>query len=278
MGRGRAQRAFARRDAGSTRRAATLAAAALGLLAAAGRSPHAGTDLVRAASWARRAEQHDLAAWCARKALDRENELSSWDRTAAILVLAVVVGDPDVVRRLYRYVGVLDHADEIRVVAELLRPELRPDEGTPLSTAGDAIMANDRRTAAEVLQQEIDVQRTRLIDDDLMRGLSAAYAALAAPALDLEALRAGVRLLVGYLRDRGRFGQGPPPAHAGIDLLLNLLTIDPGSQEAEVLVEVIDGLADAGLPERAAGRSGRQRRDDVLDIELLQAEIAQETA
>jgi len=256
---------------------ATLAAAALGLIATAGQTDHAAGDLVRAANWARRVEQHDLAAWCARQALDREETLSPSGRASALLVLAVATRNPDAVDRLYSVTAMLSSDDEIRVIADSLRPSLHPD-GRPdyLDAAGAAIEAEDRRTAAELLRRDMDALRERLTDDDMMRGLSAAYAALAAPVLDGGALRSGLTLLVRHLRDRQRFGQGPPLAQAGIDLLLNLLTIRPGSTEAEVLVEVMDGLADVGLPELVAGGAGHHTADDLFDAELLQADVARE--
>jgi CHAT domain-containing protein len=254
---------------------ATLAAAALGLIAAAGQTDHPGGDLVRAANWARRVEQHDLAAWCARQALDREETLSASGRALALLVLAVATRSPDVVDRLYSVTAMLSGDDGIRVIADSLRPSLHPDERPDyLDAAGAAIEAEDRRTAAELLRRDMDALRERLTDDDMMRGLSAAYAALAAPELDGDALRSGLTLLIRYLRDRQRFGQGPPPAQAGIDLLLNLLTIHPGTTEAEVLVEVMDGLADAGLPELVAGDVRVRTENDLFDAELLQADIA----
>ena len=69
----------------------------------------------------------------------------------------------------------------------------------------------DRRAAARLLGVDIDDLRTRMADDNMLRGLSIAYAALAAPELDPDALRRGIMLVTGYLRDRQRFGDRPSP-------------------------------------------------------------------
>src|SRR5205085_670195 len=133
-------------------------------------------ELVRAANWARSVEQHALAAWCARAALRNPEGLSSQDRASALLVLAVATRDPAVVDDLYALVPTLDPADGIRSVAEMLRPSLHPDGRLPhMAEAGAAVMAEDRRAAARLLRVDVDDLRTRVADDDMLRGLSAAY-------------------------------------------------------------------------------------------------------
>jgi hypothetical protein len=62
-------------------------------------APRAGPDVPSSTTWPRGAR--------GRRSTAKTNSASR-DRTAAILVLAVVVGDPGRRRRLYRYVGVLD--------------------------------------------------------------------------------------------------------------------------------------------------------------------------
>jgi hypothetical protein len=158
---------------------------------------------------------------------------------------------------------------------------LHPDgRSEHLTAAAEAIMVEDRRAAAASMVRMVEELKAQYREDDLLRGLSKAFTALAAPTLDSETLLAALRLLTGHIRDRQRFGELPSPARAGVDLLLSILTIRPGSAEAGAFIELMDGLADAGLDrflhDEDDGRVAS--RGDSAHAEIAQARIAAHTA
>lgn len=229
--------------------ARTLVCAALGLAAARGVTGQAAVDFVNVATAARRVEQHNLALWAARRALESEAALTQSHHALALLTIAMITRDPDVVAEAYRVAEGLDADDVAARAARLLAPTLRDSEG--LAAVGEAVRARDRRTAAELLLPVFEDLR-RSADDDLLSGLYEAFAAMSAPALDVERARRGLTGVVGHLRGRQRFGEVPPVARAGVDMVADLLALDADADAANVLTEFVEALADAGLSEVTA--------------------------
>lgn len=81
---------------------------------------------------ARAAEQHELAFWAARRALDLPQALSQSHRTLALLTVAVISRDPAVVAEAYAAASSLEPGDIAARVARTLEPTLR-DSGAHLA-------------------------------------------------------------------------------------------------------------------------------------------------
>lgn len=229
--------------------ARTLVCAALGLIAARGVTSQAEVDFVNVATAARAVEQHELALWAARRALDSRGPLSRSHRTLALLTVAVITRDPASVAEAYASADGLDPGDIAARAARTLAPSLRDGDGLP--AVGEAVRARDRRQAAQSLLPVFEDLR-RSADDELLAGLHEAFAAMAAAALDVERARQGLIGVVGHLRGRQRFGEVPPVARAGVDMVADLLALDADPAAADLLTEFMEALADAGLSEVAA--------------------------
>lgn len=240
-------RALLRTEISDTER--SLTSAALGLLAVRGAGDQPAVDLVNAAVSARRVEQHDVALWAAEQALVRRDALSAAHEAMALLTAAVITRDPATITAAYEKAAVLPSDDLAARSAESLRPTLHPQGTWKLTAAGDAVRADDRPAAAASLAEEFAVLR-RETDDDLLRGLHETLVALSTAEIDVNAARAGLTSAVGHFRRRQRFGQIPPVARAGLDIVADLLTLNPVTADAaNVLTELLEALADAGLSE-----------------------------
>jgi hypothetical protein len=229
--------------------ARALVCAALGLIAARGTTSQPAVDFVNVGTVARAAEQHELALWAARRALDSPQALSQSHRTLALLTVAVISRDPAVVAEAYAAASGLEPGDIAARAARTLEPTLRDSGG--LSAVGEAVRARNRRSAAGSLLPVFEDLR-RSADEELLSGLYEAFAAMAAPALDVERARRGLTGVVGHLRGRQRFGEVPPVARAGVDMAADLLALDADPAAANVLTEFVEALADAGLSEVTA--------------------------
>ncbi|MBM9510153.1 hypothetical protein [Actinacidiphila acididurans] len=228
-----------------------LAASALALMAVRGAGERPGADLVAAAAAARSCEQHDVALWAGRQALAVRKTLSASDEALALLTVAVLGGDPAAVEELYEATSRLPPDDIAVRSAEGLRPTLRPAGGRKPSAAGRALAADDRKGAAAAAAAEIAELR-RHTDDDLLSGLHMALRALAVADIQVEAARRGLISVLGHLRRRQHFGEVPPVARAGLELVADLLALDPTLEAVNVLAELLEAMADAGLSEIAA--------------------------
>ena len=228
--------------------ARALVCAALGLLAARGTTFQPGVDFVNVATAARAVEQHGLALWAARRALGTGEALSQSHRALALLTVAVITRDPASVTEAYAAASSLEPGDVAARAARILEPTLRDSGG--LTAVGEAVRVRDRRLAAESLLPVFEDLR-QSADDDLLAGLHEAFAAMAAPVLDVEGARRGLTGVVGHLRGRQRFGEVPPVARAGVDMAADLLALDADPAAANVLTEFVEALADAGLSEVA---------------------------
>gem|GEM_PF-6022716 len=229
--------------------ARTLVCAALGLLAARDATNQREMDFVNVATSARAVEQHELALWAAQRALDSREALSQSHRALALLTVAVITRDPAAVAEAYATADSLDAEDVAARAARALAPTLRDSGG--LTAVGEAVRARDRRSAAESLLPVFEDLR-RSADDELLSGLYEAFAAMGAATLDVERARRGLTGVVGHLRGRQRFGEVPPVARAGVDMVADLLALDSDPAAANVLTEFVEALADAGLSEVAA--------------------------
>lgn len=256
-----------------------LGAAALGLIAVAGRSEQAADDLVTAAEMARRVEQNRMALRFATAALESSAELPPRRRALALLVAAVTGNDPVTPERLLTEASALPDDDELHRIVERLRPSLQDDVTTDFKKiANEAISRRDRRSAARALADEIAEQRTVNPDDGFLAAQHDAYEVLAAPNLDLAGLRSAMKRIVAFVRDRQRFEQLPVSARAGIDMLLLLFTIDLGQDEAAALIEFMDSLTDAGLDDLTTGDGDGRARGDRAEAEVQQAGIVHAAA
>ena len=253
-----------------------LVSASLALMAVHGRTHQPAQALVIAANMARHIELHTLAEACANAALAHPDGLPSDQRVLALTVLAVATRDRVTIDQLYREAEDLPAGDPILEITRALRPSLHPDgQAGLIVAAGEAIQAGDRRSAARAMQQQMVELRARYQDDDLLQGLEAAFEALAEPVLEPETLRSAMHLAISHVRDRQRFGQLPPPARAGMDMVLSILTVTPGSDEAEALIEIMDALADAGLDQLMRGPDEAEvPPSTAVEAEVAQAQVA----
>ncbi len=239
-------RALLRTEISDTAR--SLTSAALGLLAVRGAGDQPAVDLVNVAVSARRVEQHDVALWAATEALARRGSLGASHEAMALLTAAVITRDPAMIRDAYDRAASLPADDLAARSAEALRATLHPDETWALHAAGEAVRAEDRPNAAASLADEIAALRVQT-DDDLLEGLHRTLTALSTEDIDVQSARQGLMLAVGHLRRRQRFGRVPPVARAGLDIIIDLLTLATTAEAANVLTELVEALADAGLSE-----------------------------
>jgi hypothetical protein len=226
----------------------TLVSAALALMAVRGLGDQPAVDLVNAAVSARRVEQHDVGLFAADEALRRRDQLSPSHQALALLTKAVITRDPAVINEAYNLTEQLPLSDLAARSAEALRPSLHPAGGFALTATGEAVRQSDRPAAAASLAVEIGALRATA-DDDLLRGLHEALEAMAQAEIDVESARRGLMRAVAHLRRRQRYGQVPPVARAAIDIIADLLTLETSPAAANVLTELLEALADAGLSE-----------------------------
>jgi hypothetical protein len=239
-------RALLRSDLDDSER--VLVASALALIGVRDLSDQPAVDLLNAAMSARRAEQHELALWAANQALARRTQLTLSHQTLALLTAAVVRREPDTVAEAYRLADQLPQDDQAARMAELLRDTLHPSGSFDLAEAGAAVRDSDRPKAALSLAEQIGAVREGA-DDELLAGLHETLLALAEPDIAVEQARRGLVRAVGHLRRRRRWGEVPSVARAGLDIVVDLLTVGTTASAANLLVELVEALADAGLSE-----------------------------
>ncbi|MET8089940.1 CHAT domain-containing protein [Micromonospora sp. NPDC005220] len=229
-----------------------LAAVSLALLVERRTSDRPGPDLVAVAISAQRIDQDRLGRWAAERAISRRAELTPSQEAAARLTLALFTQDRADVLAAYAITDRLPPDDPRARQAEQLRPTLHPDANRTMSIVGEAVRAGDRQSAAAALANEFaDVHRDT--GDTLIGGLQAAVAAMSGPDVDVDGARRGLTIALAELRGRQRYGQVPPVARAGIDVVADLLKTDATPASVNVLAELMEALADAGLSEVALG-------------------------
>jgi hypothetical protein len=192
-----------------------LVCAALGLLAARGATNLPAVDFVNVATSARTVEQHELALWAARRALESREQLTQSHQALALLTVAVITRDADEIREAYDLADELAADDIAARVANALAPTLR--NSGALTAVGEAVRDRDRRSAARALVAEFE-QLRRAAADDLLSGLTEAFAAMAAAEIDVEQARRGLTRVAAHLRGRQQFGEVPPVARTGVDI------------------------------------------------------------
>ncbi|MFI6520593.1 hypothetical protein ACIBF1_33925 [Spirillospora sp. NPDC050679] len=223
-----------------------LVVVSLGLLAEETDGARSPRHHVTVALAAVRIEQDRLARWAAERALDAAEELNPGQETAAWLVLALITQDRAVIERAFRYADALAPDDPRAEWARSLRPTLWPDPPDP--TVADAVRAGDRRTAVTALARDF-AQTIEETGDPVVKALHTTLLAMADPAPDVAAARQGLHRLVTRLRERRRFGHMPDFVKAGIDMVSDLLQLEADPASADVLAELVEALADAGLTE-----------------------------
>jgi hypothetical protein len=225
-----------------------LGATALVLSARAGRSERRVDDLLLAALAARNVEQHSLCADAARLALGGGAYLSTSQRARAWLLLALVERDDEAIKKTEALIAELASDDPTRVIAEAVWPTLGPsDPAAPLSEAGEAIRRNDRPAAAASLADTFRELSHTQPADQLLAGLVTTMDALARPHVDVANARRGFAQVIRHWREHRRIGDIPAIAKAGIEIALDLLTLEPGEGGSDLLCETLEALADSGL-------------------------------
>jgi len=222
-----------------------LVCGALGLLAARGVTNLPAVDFVNVATSARRIDQHELALWAARCALRQQETLIPSHQALALLTVAVITHEPDVVDRAYALAETLDTDDVARRAADALAPTLR--QPTAITKVGESVQARNRRAAAQALTAEFEPLRQG--GDALVSGLYEAFVAMAEDEVDVERARRALTTVVGHLRGRQRFGAIPSATRSGVDMVTDLLVLEPDPEAANVATELLEALADAGLSE-----------------------------
>jgi len=228
---------------------ALLAAVTLVLLARRGCSDSPAHDLVVAAQALWSLEHHDLAVSACRDAMAAP-PLAPLDEATALMILARITGDADDVERLRAASRKwsADVAERIDVRNLVVRSERRDDR--LWDRARDATVRGDRREAARLMAETTThlIEQTTQ-DRDFLEGLRRGFLAMAGPSVDVENLRRGLVDVVRQVRSRQRFGNVPPAARSGLELLILILYSDENEAGGSVLAELLEALADAGLSE-----------------------------
>ncbi|MFF3334988.1 CHAT domain-containing protein [Streptomyces sp. NPDC002888] len=225
-----------------------LVSVSLALLAKQGLSNRSAADFVAVAMSAQRIDQDHLGRWAAQRALSARADLTPSQETAARLVLALISQDRSDIRRAYALAESLPADDPRAQWARSVRPYLYPAAPESLSSAGDAVRTGDRRAAALSLAREF-AETARETGDPLVTAMHRAMVALSQPVVDVRGARKALVDVVGLLRGRQRYGQVPPTVKAGIDMVTDLLHIGATPESVDVLAELLEALADAGLSE-----------------------------
>ncbi|MGW0846929.1 CHAT domain-containing protein [Streptomyces sp. NPDC002787] len=223
-----------------------LVSVSLALLAKVGLSDRTATDYVAVAMSAQKIDQDRLGLWAARRALSAKTDLTPSQETAARLVLALITQDRSDIRRAYELADSLPPDDPRARWAESVRPHLCPTAPDDSSPAGDAVRAGDRRAAAMSLAGEF-AETARQTGDPLATAMHMVMAALSQPEIDVRDARKALVDVVALLRRRQRYGQVPPAVKAGIDMVTDLLHVGATPESVDVLAELLEALADAGL-------------------------------
>lgn len=226
-----------------------LAAVTLVLFVRRGCSDNPAHDLVLAAQALWSLEHHDLAVSACRDALAAP-PLAPLDEATALMILARITNDADDVERL-RAASRTWSADvtaRVDVRNLVVRSERRDDR--LWDRARDATVRGDRREAARLMAEttaHLIEQSTQ--DRDFLDGLRRAFLAMSGPSVNIENLRRGLIDVVRQVRARQRFGNVPPAARSGLELLILILDSDDNEVRGSVLAELLEALADAGLSE-----------------------------
>ena len=223
-----------------------LVVVSLGLLADGTNGDRSPRHLVTVALAAMRIEQDRLARWAAERALAATAELTPGQETAAWLVLALATQDRETIEHAFRLADSLSPDDPRARWARSLRPTLLPSHPNP--AAANAVSAGDRRAAATALAREF-ARTVEETGDPMVEALHATLVAIVDPETDIDDARAGLHRLVTQLRERQRYGYVPDVVKAGIDMVIDLLHLGATPASADVLAELVEALADAGLTE-----------------------------
>lgn len=238
-----------------------LASVSLAIMALRGMSKNPGSDLVLAAEGAQRIEHHDVALRAARGALSRSPELSPRDNAIARILIARMTTDPADVDAAVTSVSMLSADDPLVHAAISIRSTRRTAETGRLRSAGEAAASRDRPGAAAAILEDVGKLVVGESDQAFINGFHQAMTCLAQPSIDAEQLRRALIELVRQLRRRQRFGRPAPASLAGIDMVLHVMlagSSDDGSENvlANVIIELMEALADAGLSEADPRQGG----------------------
>lgn len=246
-----------------------LAASALVLVVRRGWSDRPGHDLVLAAQALWHSEHHDLAVAACREALSTP-QLDQLDEATALMLLARITNDQADVERVRAASAEwsAEVAAKVDIRSLMVKGELR-DDNDSWDLARDAMLAGDRQKAAGHLAEAMTYlmgQSSR--DRRFLEGLHRGALAMAGPAVDVENLRVGLVEVVRQVRSRQRFGNVPPTARSGLELLILILLSDDNEAKGSVLAELLEALADAGLSE--VGLPASERLPQVAEADLAE--------
>ncbi|MGW0846930.1 hypothetical protein ACWD26_43815 [Streptomyces sp. NPDC002787] len=220
-----------------------LGALVIALTAQAGHADNTGTDFLAASTALRRVEQHDLAAWSARRAI-ATGELTDEETANAWMLVALATSDPDAQDRARTAAAPLPVDSPARRWVESTTPVRTASSDAP-GTPG--VPLRDRRQAARRVLGDLAEIVQQGYEDDMLTGLRLAMEAYAAPELDLPAARKGLMTALRHWRSRRGLGQVPRAATAGLEVAIDLLLIDASSDEVILMCELFEAFVDAGL-------------------------------
>ncbi|MEU4743536.1 hypothetical protein AB0G02_24160 [Actinosynnema sp. NPDC023658] len=223
-----------------------LLAASLALMANRAADERSARDFMVVAISAQNVDQSELGRWAALRALAGRADLNTGQEAVASLVLAVITQDRADVLRAYELADALPADDPRARWAETLRPFLLPEDDGALSEAGDAVRVGDRCTAARSLARDF-LQTHRETSDPLVEAMHRTMVALSEHEVDVHQARQGLYRVLVLLRARQRYGQVPPGVKAGVDMVSDLLHVEATPESADLLTELMEALADAGL-------------------------------
>jgi hypothetical protein len=226
-----------------------LAAVTLVLLTYRGCSMSPAHDLILAAQafWA--SEHHDLALSACRDALARP-PMTPVDEATALMLIARITNDAeDVARvRVASQEWPPDVAAKVDVRNLVVRSERQHDR--LWDRAREATVRGDRCEAASLMAEQLaQLLDQSARDRDFLEGLRRGFVALSGPTVDVAGLRTGLIDVVRQVRTRQRFGNIPPAARSGLELLILVLMSDDNEARGSVPAELLEALADAGLSE-----------------------------
>jgi hypothetical protein len=226
-----------------------LASSSLALMADACMTYNPSADLALAAVSAWRVEHHDVAAWAARQALTRSDQLTGGEIEMVLDVLARIAYGAEAEAELEMWRSRLADRGTVGKRAEhvLKRAEVTPR----VAAAVRAINRGDRRRAATLLAEEIEGIDPIEAGQNLIEGTIRAFRAMACDPVPAPELREAMQLILEHLRHRQRFGQPSPLAMFGVSMTVGLITSSTTPETVNVLTELVEALADAGLSDIA---------------------------
>lgn len=155
--------------------------------------------------------------------------------------------DPVLGRNGLRAAETLDVGDPVRHFATSIAPTIAAPSDAESSVLATTIAAGGGPGAADRFVADIAVLRREHPDDELLKGLEIALASLSTAEISVPNFRRGMEQVWRQWRRQSRTGASPPVALAGIEAVLDLLLVSPDLARGDLVVEVLEAIADAGI-------------------------------